>query len=256
MHRALLDNPIARKAEYAWLWVRLLLKANYKETKFVFNNKVEILKPGQLLTGRKKLSKETGIKETQVYKILNFLEKEQQIEQQKTNKFTVITIRNWGRYQQEKQQKEQPSDNQATTKRQPSDTYKNIKKEKKDNKKIYIAVIDYLNRKTGKKFKTTRGNIKWVEVRLNEGYTLEDFKKVIDIKTSQWKNDPDNNRFLRPETLFGNKFDGYLNEKVTPKGTDKVAGIEAYKEYKFETIDSKMPKGFKDSEQYKRIKKL
>ncbi len=135
-------------------------------------------------------------------------------------------------------------------------TKESKEKEKKDNKKIYVAVIDYLNKKTEKKFKATKGNIKWIEARLNEGHTFEDFKKVIDIKTSQWKNDKVNNKYLRPETLFGNKFDGYLNEEVTPRGTDKIAGVEAYKEYKFETIDSKMPKGYKDSEQYKRIKKL
>ena len=55
LHRSMLDNPISKKSDYAWLWVILLLKANHKESKFVFNNKIVVLKPGQLLTGRKKL---------------------------------------------------------------------------------------------------------------------------------------------------------------------------------------------------------
>ena len=214
LHRSMLDNPISKKSDYAWLWVKLLLKANHKESKFVFNNKIVVLKAGQLLTGRKKLSKETGIKETQVYKILKYLEMEQQIEQQKTNKFTIITIRNWDKYQVKEQQIEQPSDNQATTKRQPSDTYKNDKNVKNvKNSKLYGEIIDYLNEKAGKRYKSSNGNIKWISARLNDGFVLEDFKKVIDIKTAKWKGDIKWDKFLRPETLFGNKFDGYLNEK-------------------------------------------
>ena len=49
--------------------------------------------------------------------------------------------------------------------------------------------------------------------RFNEGYTLEDFKQVIDIKTAEWKDSPEFSKYLRPETLFGSKFDGYLNQK-------------------------------------------
>lgn len=75
-------------------------------------------------------------------------------------------------------------------------------------------IIDYLNTKTGKNFrlrtKTTRNLIK---ARMNEGFDVEDFFKVIDNKCKGWLNDPDMNIYLRPETLFGNKFEGYLNEK-------------------------------------------
>ena len=157
LHRKILDNPISKKSDYAWLWTVLLLKANHKETKFVFNNETLILKPGQLLTGRKKLASETGINESQIYKILNFLEKEHQIEQQKTNKFTVITVLKWANYQGDKtkkeQQKEQPSNNQVTTKEQQSNTYKNDKNVKND-KNTYKSEKNKDKKKKKEKKKT------------------------------------------------------------------------------------------------------
>ena len=80
---------------------------------------------------------------------------------------------------------------------------------------LYKQIITYLNEKADKNFKpNTKATIDKIKARINEGYTLEDFKKVIDIKTTKWKSDPKMNEFLRPETLFGNKFDGYLNEKI------------------------------------------
>lgn len=78
------------------------------------------------------------------------------------------------------------------------------------------TIIDYLNEKTNKHFKATTNKTKAViKARLNEGFTVDDFKKVIDNKTTEWLNDSKMNKFLRPETLFSNKFEGYLNE--TPK---------------------------------------
>ena len=47
---------------------------------------------------------------------------------------------------------------------------------------------------------------------MTEKYTIEDFKKVIDIKVSKWLNNPEMADYLRPDTLFGTKFESYLNE--------------------------------------------
>lgn len=85
----------------------------------------------------------------------------------------------------------------------------------------YREIIAYLNEKTGKRFSaTSRVNQGHMSARLKEGFTVEDFKRVIDVKCFQWKDDPKMAKFLRPETLFGTKFDRYLNEefKVTRKG--------------------------------------
>ena len=85
-----------------------------------------------------------------------------------------------------------------------------------EENRIYIVeqIVDYLNEKTGKKFKSSTSNTKkHIKARLNEGYTFEDFKKVIDTKTIEWLNDKDMNKYLRPDTLFGTKFESYLNQQ-------------------------------------------
>lgn len=77
-----------------------------------------------------------------------------------------------------------------------------------------IEVIDYLNTKTGSSYRaTTEANVKPIRARLNDGFTVEDCKKVIDTKSGQWLNNPDMVKYLRPATLFSpSKFEGYLNE--------------------------------------------
>ena len=80
----------------------------------------------------------------------------------------------------------------------------------------YKQIVDYLNEKTGKRFsaggKETQRHIK---ARWNSGFRLEDFQRVIDIKCAKWLTDSKMVDYLRPETLFGTKFESYLNE-VTP----------------------------------------
>lgn len=73
--------------------------------------------------------------------------------------------------------------------------------------------LAYLNHSVGKNYKYLEKNLKHIMARLNEGYTLEDFKQVIDVKTEEWKDNPEFFKYLRPETLFGSKFDSYLNQK-------------------------------------------
>ena len=48
-----------------------------------------------------------------------------------------------------------------------------------------------------------------------EGYTLEDFKHVVDVKVYNWKKDPKMSAYIRPQTLFGTKMENYVNEKIT-----------------------------------------
>ena len=82
-----------------------------------------------------------------------------------------------------------------------------------NNINIYCReVIDYLNLKTKKHFKYTQNNINKIKTRLNEGFTIEECKIVIDKKTDEWLNNENMNKYLRPETLFGNKFESYLNQ--------------------------------------------
>lgn len=86
----------------------------------------------------------------------------------------------------------------------------------------YKEIVDYLNKKTGKNFKhKTAKTRKFIEARCNQDFRLDDFKKVIDIKTDEWLN-TDSDKYLRPETLFGTKFESYLNQKTQPSGMDQL----------------------------------
>lgn len=79
----------------------------------------------------------------------------------------------------------------------------------------YKEIIDYLNEKTGRNYKhKAKINQRVIKARMNEGYTIEDFKTVIDKKTDGWNDDVKMKEFLRPETLFGPKFDRYLNQET------------------------------------------
>lgn len=75
-------------------------------------------------------------------------------------------------------------------------------------------VIGHLNRRAGTHYRAATANTrKLVKARLKEGFTVEDMKLVIDKKCSEWLNNPEMAKFLRPETLFGPKFEGYLNAR-------------------------------------------
>jgi len=83
----------------------------------------------------------------------------------------------------------------------------------KNNNIIYRSVVDYLNTKAGTRYKHTSSKTQTcIHARLEEGFTLDDFKAVIDKKCADWIG-TEWEKFLRPETLFGTKFEGYLNAK-------------------------------------------
>ena len=81
----------------------------------------------------------------------------------------------------------------------------------------YEEITDYLNEKAGSQFRsTTKKTQSLIKARFNEGFKIDDFKRVIDIKTNEWLNNKDMSKYLRPETLFGTKFESYLNQEHKP----------------------------------------
>lgn len=82
----------------------------------------------------------------------------------------------------------------------------------------YVEIINYLNQLAEKNYKaTTKKTKELIHARWGEGFTLEDFKTVIENKVQDWGNDNYWNKFLRPTTLFTGNFEGYLNEKPKKK---------------------------------------
>lgn len=98
----------------------------------------------------------------------------------------------------------------------------------------YKEIIDYLNEKTGSQFRnTTKKTQTLIKARFDEGFNLDDFKKVIDTKATEWFNDSKMSKFLRPETLFGTKFESYLNQKLVNDRTEYDANAKIDEELGF-----------------------
>ena len=75
-------------------------------------------------------------------------------------------------------------------------------------------VLDYLNDRANTTFTKSKANMEVITARLKDGYSVIDFKRVIDKKCNQWLN-TEQQKYLRPITLFSNKFENYLNESET-----------------------------------------
>ena len=83
--------------------------------------------------------------------------------------------------------------------------------EKESKSELYKRIINYLNEKTGKHFRVGNEVTRLIDARLNAKASEQDFYTVIDNMCSKWLDDEKMNEYLRPITLFGSKFDSYLN---------------------------------------------
>lgn len=230
----------ARKAQEGWIanapphvreiWDYLLHHANYKD-----HGKI---KRGQLLTTYRDIMdglawyvgyRKMRYSKTQCDNAMRSLRKQEMITTTKTTRGTIVTILKYEKYQDPKNYEgyndyDNESDNATTT---PSNDKERKGNKEKKGKGImsgdppkdggkpdripYSEIVSYLNEKVGSSFspraKATRGHIK---ARFNEGFTLQNFKDVIDFKAGQWKTDAKMVEYLRPATLFCTKFEGYL----------------------------------------------
>ena len=82
----------------------------------------------------------------------------------------------------------------------------------------YKDIVEYLNLKAKTRYRDTSKKTRdLIRARISEGFTVEDFKKVIDNKCEEWLNNNKMKVYLRPETLFGDKFESYLNQDIPSK---------------------------------------
>lgn len=99
------------------------------------------------------------------------------------------------------------------------------------------SIIKYLNEVTGSSFKhKTAATLKHILARVNEGYTEDDFKQVIDFKNAEWKNKPEMVQYLRPETLFSSKFESYIQAAKKAVSNDPETKYQLLKERGFKTL--------------------
>ena len=136
LYRRFKENVFYKNSEAVHLWLHLLFSASFEDNIFYYKNTKIERKKGQLITGRKKLSQETGIGESTIFRLLKLFESEHQIEQQKTNKYTIITIISYDKYNGNEQQNEQQMNNKRTTNEQQMNTSKELKELKELKKDI------------------------------------------------------------------------------------------------------------------------
>lgn len=134
VYRQLKDKAYYKDSEFVHLWLHLLLCANHDSAEYLNGYEIIKLKKGQFITGRKKLSLETGISESKIERILKVFESEQQIEQQTNSRNRLISIVSWDKYQQSEQQK----NSKRTASGQQVDTNNNDKNNKEQQISIYI----------------------------------------------------------------------------------------------------------------------
>lgn len=226
LHRKILDSKYGCNLELRGLFDSLLLMANHKEG---FTADGTRLTQGQFMTSQLELSKKFNVTRDKMRRLLLKLEDAKQIAQQTSSKNTIITIINWDGYQVDEHQ----AHNGRTSNAHQAHTNKNAKNNK-NGKNISNAplfsveepqleeevslsdlernALTALNSICGKAFRPTQGNMKHIRARIKEGYKYEEFVKVIQFKLEQWGNDTKMRGYLRPETIFGTKFDSYLAE--------------------------------------------
>lgn len=92
----------------------------------------------------------------------------------------------------------------------------------------FSDIVDYLNQRIGTKYRpSSKKTRRLIKARWNEGFRLDDFKTVIDKKAVEWIGDKQMEKYLRPPTLFGTKFESYLNQiSVKNKGKSKAQRLQ------------------------------
>lgn len=117
---------------------------------------------------------------------------------------------------------------QAESEPKPKDKDKDTASiEASTTKPPYAAIVAYLNERAGTRYRhATERTRRLIDARYREGFGEGDFRAVIDNRVAAWLGDEDMAQYLRPETLFGSKFEGYLNAK--PKGKGGGGGKSRY----------------------------
>lgn len=174
---------------------------------------------------------DSGVLVIKHWRLNNYLRNDRHVQTTYTEELDTLGIDDKGAYTQNVEKMERlpvgiPNDNQVVGSRYTQDR---IGKDSIDNN-IYsraedsptehpeqadvTEIVEYLNQAAGTSYKpNTPKTVRSIKTRMKEGFTVDDFKTVIDKKVSEWAK-TDMQKYLRPETLFGTKFEGYLNQQI------------------------------------------
>ena len=263
LYRKIWNHWIWENPQHLKQWIDLMLLANHKPTNILMNNKLVEIKRGEFHTSLLKLSERWGIDRRTVDSFLKILEKEGMILVKKTRQHgTTIIVKNYEDFQGLLSMDDESNVHQNVHRNVHRTVHRNVhrivhkqedKKDKNNNKDknilsgssaekprppsptLYNQVMDHLNKVCGTAFKASAKHTqKHISARLNEGYNLDDFIAVIDKKHREWRDNPEMAQYLRPQTLFGTKFESYLNQPATdgraskPVQKNKFTSIEGH----------------------------
>lgn len=224
-------------------WVDLLMLANYTDKKKPKNGEIITYKRGSVNISMTQLADRWGWDRRTVKRFLDLLSNDGMVSTECTTHGTTITIVNYEVFNN-------PCTTNGTTNAQqdvqqmPTTNKDNKEQEREEKKDTHLAerkqIIEYLNQKCGTKYRHGSDiNKKHINARLNEGYAVEDFFKVIDKKYDEW-NGTEQEKYLRPETLFGNKFESYLNQKINKEKPKNKFNDFPQREYDFDELEKQL----------------
>jgi len=224
--RELMQNAWYTHSPTIHLYIHCLLRANYADSEW----QGITIKRGQFVTGLKSLSQETGLTVKQLRSALDRLKRAGYVASKATNKYRIITVLNYDDIQIRASKtavKGQAKGKQrATNKKNKKEIYNIVEQSPTDYSAEIEVIIGYLNEKLGTKYRAqTVSTRRHIIARLKEGYSVDDFKRVIDGKYSDWSGDSKMSRYLRPDTLFGSKFESYLNSVASNDGSSDLDAL-------------------------------
>ena len=196
LYRQITDTPVWADSDKLKLWLMCLMKATHDEKTQVVGNQIIELKAGQFITGRSALSddfnhdvkKDRRVDGLTLFRWLSLFEKMEMLNIKKTNKYTLITVLNWDKYQGQRTSNEQQLNNKRTSNEQQLNTNKNdknVKNDKNEKKEdiCYQQIADMYNN-TCVSFprltKLSDARKKAIKARLKT-YTADDLQKAFSL---------------------------------------------------------------------------
>ena len=218
LYRSILDSAVFQDAEVLKVWIWLICNVAFEQHDTICYGKVITIKPGQIATGRKKIAQCTDLNENKVYRALAALKSLGNIEIKATNKYSIITVVNWDKYQEENGKRtssEQQNNSRTTADEQQNNSkptqHKNGKNGKKE-KETYMCSFfdrawDLFPNKTGKSAVSKKAMRELAEA----GETvvidaIENYKAEIQRKGTEEK------YILHGSTFFNGRWRDYVVE--------------------------------------------
>lgn len=214
LHRTFLRWEWNDSPSMVTVFIHCLLLANWKEARW----HGRIIERGSFITSYSKLAATCGVSVLTCRKCLAKLTETGEISMLVNRSGILIKVHNYAVFQDIKDADISTKVYHKVNDKIYNDVYNEVytteeEKEEKEVKNIINNIVSFLNDTAGTSFKSSSAKTRsLISARLNEGFSQEDFEKVIRTKTEEWKN-TDMEKYLRPVTLFGTKFESYLNQK-------------------------------------------